>query len=167
LESGGLGRHGSERCPCEHCCLDYSGSHAAIRLLAFGPLVGETAPMPHSSGRASAGRRRGRLRWAAGAIGPGSRVVSARALEEGGWHANHAIDVIDSAGGRHRLVLRRWARPEWIVEDPDFTVEREQTALRLLASPVPAPEVVAADPAGAACDVPALLLASPPRSPAG
>jgi hypothetical protein len=32
--------------------------------------------------------------------------------------ANHALTVVDRAGEAHRLVLRRWARPEWIVEDP-------------------------------------------------
>lgn len=108
------------------------------------------------------------LRWAADALGAGSRVVAVRALHEGGWHANHAIDVIDRPGRRYRLVLRRWARPEWIVEDPDLSVERELTALRLLAdSPVAAPAVVAADPDGAACDVPALLLTRLPGTPPG
>ena len=81
---------------------------------------------------------------------------------------NHAVDVVDARGRSHRLVLRRWARPGWEVEDPDYTVEREARVLELLRrTPVPAPGIVAADPTGAACDVPAILLTRvaghPPR----
>ena len=90
-----------------------------------------------------------------------------RRLTLGGWHANHALAVLDRAGGVHRLVLRRWARPEWRREDPDFTVEREARVLAVVAGvPVPTPRVVAADPAGEACDVPALLVTRlPGRAP--
>jgi aminoglycoside phosphotransferase (APT) family kinase protein len=108
------------------------------------------------------------LRWVAGVIGPGSRVASSRRLRLGGWHVNHALDVLDRRGRTHRLVLRRWARPGWEADDPDYTVEREERVLQLLRStPVPAPVVVAADPAGVHCDVPAILLTRlaghPPR----
>ena len=107
------------------------------------------------------------LRWAADSVGRGSKVVSIRPLAEGGWHANHALTVIDRRGATHRVVLRRWARPEWAVEDPDFTAAREAAVLDLLSdSPVPAPRLVAADPEGAVCDVPALLITRlPGRSP--
>jgi aminoglycoside phosphotransferase (APT) family kinase protein len=105
------------------------------------------------------------LRWAAAALGPGSRVVAVRQLSSA-WLANHALDVVDPAGRRHRLVLRRWARPGWEVEDPDFTAAREAAILDLLAAtPVPAPELVAADPDAVACDVPALLLTHLPGGP--
>lgn len=97
--------------------------------------------------------------WVTEAIGPGSRLVSARRLRLGGWHVNHALDVIDARGSTHRLVLRRWARPGWEADDPDYTAERELRVLELLrTTAVPAPAVVAADPAGTRCDVPALLL---------
>jgi aminoglycoside phosphotransferase (APT) family kinase protein len=107
------------------------------------------------------------LRWAADSVSAGCRIASVRRLTEGGWHANHALTVVDRAGRSHRLVLRRWARPEWRTEDPDFTVEREACALGLLAdTPVPAPVVVAADPEAAVCDVPTLLLTRlPGRTP--
>jgi phosphotransferase family enzyme len=62
-------------------------------------------------------------------------------------------------GCTHRVVLRRWARRGWELDDPDYTVEREARVLELLRStPVPAPELVAADAAGRHCDVPAILL---------
>jgi hypothetical protein len=99
------------------------------------------------------------LGWAAAAIGPGSRVVAVRPLASA-WLANHALDVADAGGAVHRVVLRRWARPGWDEEDPDFTAAREAAILELLApTPVPAPALVAADPDGAACDVPRLNLA--------
>jgi aminoglycoside phosphotransferase (APT) family kinase protein len=107
------------------------------------------------------------LRWAANAVGRGARIISVRRLAKGGWHANHALVVVDRRGASHRLVLRRWARAEWAVEDPDFTAAREVTALELLASsPVPVPRVVAADLKGTVCDVPTLLLTRlPGRAP--
>jgi aminoglycoside phosphotransferase (APT) family kinase protein len=105
------------------------------------------------------------LRWAAAAVGAGSRVLRVRPLASG-WLANHAVDIADAAGGRHKLVLRRWARPGWEVDDPTLTAAREAAVLELLArTPVPAPRVVAADPDGAACDVPALLLTRLPGRP--
>jgi aminoglycoside phosphotransferase (APT) family kinase protein len=105
------------------------------------------------------------LRWAAAAVGAGSRVVRVRLLASS-WLANHAVDVADAAGGVHRLVLRRWARPGWEVDDPTLTAAREAAVLEVLAAtPVPAPRLVAADPDGAACDVPALLLTRLPGRP--
>ncbi len=98
-------------------------------------------------------------RWVADVTGPGSRVASVRRLRRGGWHVNHALLVVDPGGTIHQLVLRRWARPGWDADDPDYTVEREVRVLHLLRStPVPAPEVVAADPDGERCGVPAILL---------
>jgi aminoglycoside phosphotransferase (APT) family kinase protein len=105
------------------------------------------------------------LSWAAGQFGPGSRVVSVRPLSSA-WLANHTVELADGAGALHRVVLRRWARPGWDEEDPDFTAAREAAILDLLApTPVPAPTVVAADPDAAACDVPALLLTLLPGGP--
>jgi aminoglycoside phosphotransferase (APT) family kinase protein len=105
------------------------------------------------------------LRWAAAAVGAGGRVVRVRPLASS-WLANHAVDVADAAGRVHRLVLRRWARPGWEADDPTLTAAREAAALELLAgTPVPVPRLVAADPDGAACDVPALLLTRLPGRP--
>jgi aminoglycoside phosphotransferase (APT) family kinase protein len=105
------------------------------------------------------------LGWAAAAFGPGGRVVAVRPLPSA-WLANHALEVADRAGTVHRVVLRRWARPGWDEEDPDFTAAREAAILELLApTPVPAPALVAADPDAAVCDVPALLLGLLPGGP--
>jgi hypothetical protein len=90
------------------------------------------------------------IRWVLEAVGLGGRIASVRPLRRGTWHANHAVDVLDQHGRLHRLTLRRWARPGWEVDDPDFTADREAKILELLAAtPVPAPRLVAADPTGA------------------
>ena len=105
------------------------------------------------------------LGWAAAAFGPGSRVVAVRPLPSA-WLANHALEVADRDGAVHRAVLRRWARPGWEEDDPDFTAAREAAILELLPpTPVPAPALLAADPDAAACDVPALLLSLLPGGP--
>lgn len=105
-------------------------------------------------------------RWVCEVVGPGSWIVAAWRLHLGGWHVNHAVDVADLSGCVHRLVIRRWARSGWETDDPDYTVEREARVLALLAATsVPAPEVVAADPAGARCDVPAIILRRLPGHP--
>lgn len=108
------------------------------------------------------------LRWASAQLGRGSRIVALRRLTLGGWHANHAVTIIDGDDRVHRLVLRRWARPEWRIEDPDMTAQREARTLELLArSQVPAPLLVAADPDGEHCDVPTLLVTRLPGRPPG
>lgn len=43
-----------------------------------------------------------------------------------------ALDVLDAGGQTHRQVLRRWARPGWDADDPDYTAEREVRVLELL-----------------------------------
>ena len=110
------------------------------------------------------------LRWVERSVGRGARVRSVRRFAEGGWHANHAVNV-ERDGRMYRLVLRRWDRPEWRIEDPGFTVEREMRALEIVeGGEVPTPRVVAADPDGSRADVPAVLLTrlrgSPGRAPA-
>ncbi len=106
------------------------------------------------------------LQWVAASLGPGSRVVFVRLLALGGWHANHAVTVVDAGDASHRLVLRRWARPGWDLDDPDFTAAREVEVLELLdRSIIPAPRLVAADPNAAVCDVPALLTTRVPGHP--
>ena len=99
------------------------------------------------------------LRWAQDTAG--ARVVAALPLDSQ-WLANHLLVLAD---GRE-LVLRRWARPGWEVDDPDLNAAREALVLERLAdTPVPAPELVAADPEGAACDVAALLITRLPGAP--
>ena len=99
------------------------------------------------------------LRWAEAQAG--ARVVAALPMDSQ-WLANHLL-VLDD--GRE-LVLRRWARPGWEADDPDLTAAREALVLaRLAGTPVPAPELVAADADAAVCDAPALLVTRLPGAP--
>ncbi len=72
---------------------------------------------------------------------------------------NHVVATRAASGARtKRLVLRRWARPGWELDEPDETPEREATVLELLAPvPVPTPRPINLDSDGSVCDVPALL----------
>jgi aminoglycoside phosphotransferase (APT) family kinase protein len=109
------------------------------------------------------------LQWVVDSTVPGGRIASVRSLG-GRWLACHGVDVIDRHGRERRLVLRRWVRPGWDEDDPDFTAEQEARTLSLVAGArVPAPALVAADVNGEVCDAPALLTTRvpghPPRRP--
>ena len=109
------------------------------------------------------------LQWVVEAAGLGGRIVGVESLG-GKWLACHAVDIHDRHGGLHRFVLRRWVRPGWEEDDPEFTAEQEARTLALVAeSSVPAPVLVAADADGAVCDAPAILTTRlpgrPPRFP--
>ncbi|MGH7777367.1 MAG: hypothetical protein ACREPI_09340 [Candidatus Dormibacterales bacterium] len=82
--------------------------------------------------------------WVLSVLEPGSRVASVRLIPLGGWHVNHALYVLAPDGHSRWFVLRRWARPGWQTDDPDYTVERELRVLSLLEqTPIPAPRVSA------------------------
>lgn len=91
-------------------------------------------------------------------MGPGATVVRSRRLHGGITSLVHAVDVLDGAGRRHRLVLRRYP-PGGIVEDAAATIGAEVRSLQVLqASGVAAvPRLVAVDRSGARCGVPAVL----------
>ncbi|TDD94981.1 phosphotransferase family protein [Actinomadura rubrisoli] len=121
------------------------------------------------------------LRWVESCLGEGAEVRMVRPLAGGSAHANHALLVESRSGSAHRLVLRRWTARDGAPTgvdsglaarrsygDAEFSPEREIAALALLAGcEIPTPSLVAADPAGAYCDVPALLITRlvghPPR----
>jgi aminoglycoside phosphotransferase (APT) family kinase protein len=97
--------------------------------------------------------------WLTTVAVPGSRLVSASYLTAGIDHGNHAVHLIEAAGSERMFVLRRWVRPEWRWQDPDYTVEREVAALSLLErAGITAPRVVATDPTGAEVGECALLM---------
>ena len=77
------------------------------------------------------------------------------------WLANHVLEVADAAGPSTRWCCA--AGPGRLGRGgPDFTAAREAAILGLLApTPVPAPALLAADPAATVCDVPALLRPPP------
>ena len=113
-------------------------------------------------GVSGAGRRPSRPPRCAGRRRRPARVSSPRCR----WRASGWPTTCSSLADGRELVLRRWARPGWEADDPDLTAAREALVLeRLAGTPVPAPELVAADPDAAACDVPALLITRVPGAP--
>lgn len=105
------------------------------------------------------------LRWVEECLGAGSEVKMVRPLIGGTGHVNHAVLAESRSGTVHRLVLRRWISTGQAI-DLDQSPEREIAALTLLAAcEIPTPALVAADPSGAHCDVPALLITRLPGHP--
>jgi aminoglycoside phosphotransferase (APT) family kinase protein len=135
------------------------------------PVTEPSAPPPHGRNSRPAGPSPpspATLRWIADCLGPDSRIKLIRPLPGGVRHVNHALLVETRSGIVHRLVLRRWACPGPTIADLEFPPEREIAALALLARcEVTTPALVAADPSGAYCDAPALLITRlighPPR----
>ncbi|AZM48587.1 aminoglycoside phosphotransferase [Streptomyces sp. WAC 06738] len=95
------------------------------------------------------------LAWVRGHLAAGERIVRTEALHGGISAEVRRLTIATAGGGTRDLVLRTFAgrerAPEWLV--------REAAALTLLAGTgVPAPRLVAVDPAAAHCEHPSLLM---------
>jgi aminoglycoside phosphotransferase (APT) family kinase protein len=98
----------------------------------------------------------GALGWVSAHLG-GARITSTRALSGGISHANDALTV--DGDPEQAVVLRRWTRPGWEIDDADYTVAREALALGALEKAgIPAPRCLATDLTGDYCGAPALLM---------
>jgi aminoglycoside phosphotransferase (APT) family kinase protein len=96
-------------------------------------------------------------RWVERSLGPGSQVIRVRRLGGGTASAMHAVDV-RRGGLVVRLALRRYVAFPVLEEEPDAP-EREARNLQLVEKAgLAAPRLVAVDPAGSDCDVPAVLM---------
>ena len=100
------------------------------------------------------------LAWVSAQLG-GARITSTRVLSGGISHAN--VAVIVGSDPEYAVVLRRWTRPSWEIDDADYTVAREALALGALEKAgIPAPRCLAIDPTGEHCRAPALLMSRLP-----
>jgi aminoglycoside phosphotransferase (APT) family kinase protein len=94
------------------------------------------------------------LDWVATAVGSGARIAAVRPLRGGVTNAMHLV-AVERGGEQRWLVLRRFF-PDML---SDGTAAREAAVLEVLGTAdVPAPRLVAVDPDGSSCDVPALLI---------
>ncbi len=101
------------------------------------------------------------LQWTAEVIGPGANVVSVRRLTGGVTSDVHAIALQAAHSRRRVVVLRRWVGDHPV--DRVGSVRREAAILERLASTdLPSPRLLASDPTGARCGVPALLMSRLP-----
>jgi aminoglycoside phosphotransferase (APT) family kinase protein len=93
----------------------------------------------------------------------GGRITSIRSMGVGATTL-HAIDAGDPP---RRLVVRRFHDERRLRTDPWYVPANEAAVLELLDdTEVPAPRLLAADPYGRLCDVPALLTTRVPGRPA-
>jgi aminoglycoside phosphotransferase (APT) family kinase protein len=98
------------------------------------------------------------LRWVERQLGGQWTVVHVAPLYGGVSHATHAIKLRDVTGRGRTVVIRRWARPDWQISDPEFTAEHEASTLRLLEEiEAPAAILLGVDATALECDVPAVL----------
>lgn len=100
--------------------------------------------------------------WVRRAVGNGARIVSVHPRGGGTASAVHAVTVDDRRGTRHRLVLRRFVRADWLAQEPDLAAHEARVLELLAPTPVDAPRLVAVDADGAECDVPAVLMTRMP-----
>jgi len=102
------------------------------------------------------------IRWVERSLGRDVRITSMERLRTGTSAAVHLIRTRTSGGVARAVVLRRFVRADWLGREPDLA-EREARILQTLAGTgVPSPELLAVDPIGAECDVPAVLMARLP-----
>ena len=70
-----------------------------------------------------------------------------------------AVDMVDTGGHQHRLVLKLY-RPD--PDEPDSARREAHVLMLLAASDLPVPRVIAVDPEGVECGWPALLMTRMP-----
>jgi aminoglycoside phosphotransferase (APT) family kinase protein len=93
----------------------------------------------------------------------GARVISVAALSGATSSLLHAVEIEGSAG-RHGLVLRRFVNQEWVKREPEIAVRESLSLQHATRAGLPVPEVIAVDPDGTHCGVPATLVARIPGS---
>jgi len=102
--------------------------------------------------------------WICGTIGPGSEIVRSRPLPDASTSAVHAVEI-RGPGATTLAVVRRYVDSHVLVNEPR-PVEREAAVLQhLVDTPVVAPGLLGADPTGAVCGVPTLLMTRLPGRP--
>jgi aminoglycoside phosphotransferase (APT) family kinase protein len=93
----------------------------------------------------------------------GARVISLAVLPGATSSLLHAVEI-ESADRRHSLVLRRFANQEWVRREPDVAVREGLSLQHATRAGLPVPELIAVDPDGTHCGVPATLVARIPGS---
>ncbi|MDQ6876582.1 MAG: aminoglycoside phosphotransferase family protein [Candidatus Dormibacteraeota bacterium] len=102
------------------------------------------------------------LAWAAACVAPQARVVRSTPIAGGMTGSVFALDVIDANARLHRLVLKLYTPDP---EEP-ASPKRESRILDLLReSDLTVPRVIAIDPQGLECEMPALLMTRLPGRP--
>jgi aminoglycoside phosphotransferase (APT) family kinase protein len=93
----------------------------------------------------------------------GARVFSVALIPGATSSLLHAVET-ESAAGRQSLVLRRFANQEWVRREPDVAVREGLSLQHGTRAGLPVPALIALDPDGTHCGVPATLVARIPGS---
>ena len=93
----------------------------------------------------------------------GARAVSVAVLPGATSSLLHTVEI-ESIAGRYTLVLRRFVNQEWVKREPDVAVRESLSLQHATRAGLPAPELIAFDPDGTHCGVPATLVAKMPGS---
>ena len=101
------------------------------------------------------------IRWAERALGSRARVTTMRRLRGGSTSAVHLLRV-EGVRGIDRAVLRRFARADWLLQEPDLAVREARILRALEGHDLAMPRLLAVDEAGDEADVPAVLMTRVP-----
>ncbi len=105
----------------------------------------------------------GRARdWVRRQMGKGARIVSEHPRGGGTASSVHALTVQQPGGTRRHLILRRYVRADWLAREPDLARHEARVLELLTPTRVDAPELIAVDPDGSECGVPAVLMTRMP-----
>ena len=95
--------------------------------------------------------------WVQEALGAGAIIQSGRALA-GATSSELYLLQLEGGQASREVVLRLFTNREWLVDEPDLA-EHEASSLRNAAQAViPTPRLLACDPMGERCGVPAILM---------
>ena len=115
----------------------------------------------HQLGQDGSDLSPGILQWVADAMGPGTTIEAVRRVEGATSSTLHRMEAQHN-GRAIKLVLRRFTNETWLQEEPDVALHEAASLRKVQAAGVPTPELVACDPDGTRCGVPAVLMTELP-----
>jgi aminoglycoside phosphotransferase (APT) family kinase protein len=97
------------------------------------------------------------VRWVKESIGSGAAVTAVRQLQGATSSTLYALQVVQGRTSRP-YILRLFTNQEWLREEPDLAKHEAANLCKASAAGVPVPELVAYDPDGDGCGLPAILM---------
>ncbi|HEY1952609.1 MAG TPA: aminoglycoside phosphotransferase family protein [Gemmatimonadaceae bacterium] len=94
-------------------------------------------------------------RWVEEATG--GAVISIEVLPGATSSLLHAIEI-EAGNGRHSIVLRRFTDKDWVKRERDLAIREGRSLQHAVRAGLAAPALIAVDPEGAHCGVPATLM---------
>lgn len=95
--------------------------------------------------------------WVEESIGSGAAVTSVRQLKGATSSTLYALQVAQG-GTSQPYVLRLFSNQEWLAEEPDLAEHEAANLLQVATAGIAVPALVANDPTGSRCRLPAILM---------